>query len=296
MNTRHLALFAAVAAAFAQSSAHASCPSFTPGPYQYASSCPQGTTAYIPSGSTFYYCHCDSAAPSSGGGNAYGGNTGSIDTRTAKDFENLCVTHLAQAGSDILKSKVANDKALNAAARLKAIISEQSIRSGSCHDVCKKYGQDREDWKNYNTTSVIYTSEPAASLQKKWLNKPEPAMPGDTAFRSCYNQAKLDNWCPSPAQSGPLEDIGNGPTRLNNYLDGTQVCAQDTAGFTLLNFSADDMKFKQWCAQPHLLDALERYKKERECLNTMESRKPISSTPLPPGAAISQQPAVPIKK
>lgn len=206
-------------------------------------------------------------------GYSYGGMHTFPDNRTPADFEQLCYSNMMAAGGQALASKLSGDKALNAAARNTAAATEQKIKdSSSCAGTCKKYGQDRYDWAFVQTIS----STPVPGFQHfelfyKWKGKSEPSLPGASEFNACYAPAKHSNWCPGSAQSGPVADIGNGPVRLPNHLDGIEVCAQEMAGFTLLSFSPEEIARKA-CARPQIVDALLRYKEERKCLDTKTAR------------------------
>ena len=219
------------------------------------------TTAfsYCPPGVT-----CGSASP---------GSHALPDNRKPADFEQLCYTNMVATGGQAFANRLAGDKALNAAARNTATATEQKLKGyGTCASVCKKYGQDRYDWGLIQNSFVPTPDSPSYADFKKWFGKPEPTLPGTGEFNACYGPAKLSQWCPKPAESGPVADIGNGPARVPNHLDGIEVCAQETAGYTLLGFSSEEYAWKH-CARPQIVDALLRYKEERKCLDA-EAAKP----------------------
>lgn len=240
------------------------------------------------------FAGCTAGNPSAcGSAQAPGGGNNPPDNRQPADFEKACIDDLAASGGTAFAAKLAGDKALNATARNNAVVTAAKVKAYSgCVSACKKYGQDRYDWylNNNDGGAVPLSGSPGYAEFVKWYGKPEPKLPGQSEFNACYGPAKAAKWCPGAAQSGPVADIGNGPTRLMNYLDNLEVCVQDAAGFTLLNFTAEERAWKN-CAKPQVVDALARYTQERQCLDAEAVLQKVKKTGLGGlGPLIQQKP------
>lgn len=212
--------------------------------------------------------------------------------KTADQLRDACIASLADMATVMLKASMANSTALSANGRNNEVITAADIKANAASvAACAKFGTDYYNWSTYGSADVSYTTEPAKSLQQQWRFKPAPVIPTATQFMNFYPTDSFMTWCPSPAQSGPPVDIGNGPKRMINPVDHLPVCVQPTA--PMFSIPANMMEYASGCARDFEPDAKIRYQEEAQCmLQALANRPKAISSGAPIGTSNVATPAI----
>jgi hypothetical protein len=195
-------------------------------------------------------------AGSPGVASSIGGNAGAAIPEAT--FRSQCLTSLSAHASEKLQAQLLKDKAVTQQVRANARIGETQL-GASCNKLCDDYAQvsSKISWAH---VSPGFLSEPEHTLQQIYTHMPKPALPGKAEADTCLPQQAMLNWCP-PSGTG----VGAGPSRQENPLDKIRVCITVPDAFQHMNFSAADVARN--CAKPAIVDAADRIKAERNCVD-----------------------------
>ncbi|MDB5966508.1 MAG: hypothetical protein JWQ72_3008 [Polaromonas sp.] len=198
-------------------------------------------------------------------------------------FKAQCMAQLAGLASQKLQAQLVKDRAVTSQVLASAKIGDNAL-GASCSNACDQYAKVSHmiSWAH---VSPGFLSEPEHTQQFVYGKLPQPPLPGKADLDNCLPQAVTLNWCPTSGSG-----VGAGPSRQENPMDKIKVCITVPDAFQHMNFSASEVARN--CARPAIVDAANRIKAERQCVNDAVQAEAKAAAEANKAAAVYNGPPI----